>query len=390
MNPEFSHSPELEPLARPAPTVSRSPDHAMQAEKLESVGVAPSTEPIDKSSEKSVPEKEAVTPDEPSLLTGPEDDRTAGEWPRDAEGEASESRELLRLEIVKAFPELATENGVKVVEPLIEIIENEKITLAELKLIAPAGFRLESQDQELPPEYQAKDPAAPRHKYIAAAWPKYGSLHIFPEFLNDEIYATQRAHILGHEIGELMQRRLVEREGHVDASKPKESLIDREAYALLVGNRPAEWNGAYVAGQYGNEHQTSEMLADDIGDFLNTKSPEDMLKRRLRRAMNGEALAAQVEQLLAADAETDMSGLETAQTMLAEVRAVHDFLTHQLGDKRHLLKEIPRQNVESDEADDLVATGWMLGPADPVGVPNTAVDMMVAKKFFDALFGVKS
>lgn len=369
MNPEFSHSPELEPVSRP---------------------VTPPTEPIDEPSEKVVPETKVVTPEESSVLTGPEDDRAEGEWPRDSEHEASESRELLRIEITKAFPELATENGAKVVEPLIEIIENEKISLAELKLIAPTGFRLEAQDKELPPEYQAKDPAARRQKYIVAAWPKYGSIHIFPEFLNDEIYTTQRAHMLGHEIGELMQRRMVEPEGPVDTSKPKEPLIDRDAYAQLVGSRPVEWNGAYVAGQYGNEHQTSEMLADDIGDFLNAKSPEDMLRRRLRRAVNGETLAAQVEQVLAADAETDMSGLETAQAMVEEARAVHDFLAQQLGDKRHLLKEIPRQNVESDEADDLVETGWMLGPADPVGLPNTAVDMTVAKKFFDALFGVKT
>lgn len=369
MSPEFSPSPELEPLARPAP---------------------PPSEPMAESSKDETPAPELIVAEAAPVLSGPEDDRTGGEWPRDAEHEASESRELLRLEIVKTFPELATENGVKVVEPLIEIIENEKITLAELKLIAPGGFRLESQDQELPAAYQAKDPAAPRHKYIAAAWPKYGSLHIFPEFLNDEIYATQRAHILGHEIGELMQRRMVEREGQVDLSKAKEPLIDREAYALLVGNRPAEWNGAYVAGQYGTEHQTSEMLADDIGDFLNAKTPEDMLKRRLRRARNGETLVAQVDQVLAADGETDLSGLEAAQTMLDEVRAVHDFLTQQLSDKRHLLKTVPQQNVEGDEADDLVETGWMIGPADPVALPNTAVDMTVAKKFFDALFGVKT
>jgi hypothetical protein len=369
MSPEFSPSPELEPLARP---------------------VSPPSEPAVAPEKETVPSETPTEVAESPVLTGPEDDRADGEWPRDAEHEASEARELLRLEIIKTFPELNTETGIKVVEPLVELLENEKISLAELKLIMPGGFRLEEQDKDLPEAYQAKDPKSRKHKYIAAAWPQYGTLHIFPEFLNDEIYATQRAHILGHEIGELMQRRLVEREPQGDASKPKEPLVDRDAYALLVAGRPAEWNGAYVAGQYGNEHQTSEMLADDIGDYLNAKSPEDMLKRRLRRAVNGETLASQVDQVLAANADTDMAGLEVAQAMIEEARAVHDFLTTQLGDKRSLLKEVPRQNAEGDEADDLVETGWMLGPADPVGLPNTSVDMTVAKKFFDALFGVKT
>lgn len=218
-------------------------------------------------------------------------------------------------------------------ELLLANQETQKIT-PEIFRSLISEISLSSEDEELPETHQVVN----GQKYAAGVVWAGGraKLIIYPAFVNEK--PEMAAHILAHELGEILQREQVRSdedgswETVVDISKYKEIVTARYANSAPYG----KFNGDYIYAQVTGDHYVKEMLADDIADFLKTNNWREMLALRLQRNKNGAELLAEIES-------------DPNHPVVKEAEALYVFLNEQFQAKT---KKLSKQNKLHPYSDD--------------------------------------
>lgn len=197
--------------------------------------------------------------------------------------------------------------------------------LAETNHLTPEMYQLLGLQIEQSDEDKALGAAygAPDKKRVAEADYQSRVIRLFPHLQTFADKPGLITHVLSHELGHFLG-------GH---------LVNPVHYRKLVSQRPTWSNGRYVQGIAARapEHSLHEMLADDLADYLNSSSPEEMLTRRLERAGDRTVLAEQ-------DSQT-YSGL------LDETRSLFTYFKVMLDPKR--------QEREETRLDDSLQGMWL-------------------------------
>lgn len=210
--------------------------------------------------------------------------------------------------------------GEVVKEGLQKALEGEKISLETMTWLLEGGIDFRLTNEELPQSHQRGD-----SRFYAASIDQHRrSLTVFPQLERE----PNSAHIIAHELGELLQRTYVLPEEKED-SMVYEQVVDIQKYHKLVAQRPKEANGAYIEDQYEAKHRWSEMLADDIADFLTSATPQEMLLKRLQRSRHTEMLWKEVQH-------------NPDHPLKIETEAVFEFLTEEFKAKAGRIPESGR------------------------------------------------
>lgn len=313
---------------------------------------------------------------------------TAPEYPegertdQSTEDAAVSEKELnFRAELIEAFPELNNEKGEAVQEALVAILRHEKVTVGEIKTLFRDGFRFFG-EADMPEGWQQTNAAGKREKMFANTnidiRGNTYTIDLYEDLFKPE-HASSRTAILAHELGEMIHVRAVARADENEVVR-REPVVDLEAYKQLVAGRKLEWSDPYVRREQGKKHFYDEMISDDIGDYLNSDSPQGMLRERLHRFPSKERMLLETALDRHLDGSATEEETQAILPMLEEAEVIYTFIDKEWKSKKDLLKPIKnRGEVEEEEME-----SEFMSETQPQSDMKT--DTRVVDKWIDWLF----
>lgn len=253
-----------------------------------------------------------------------DDDMKSAEAKTDSSPKKEKKKEDYEREVNELIAKLniptEREEGKKVEGALREIflrnIESQHMTAELFAVLVSGGLKFAPKDRALPDSHRN----GKSELYAAETDYQEQTIVIYPVFAEES--DEMAIHILSHEIGEMLMRRTVE------TKRGDERLIDISAYRQLATARYGtsgeasyvHFNARYIYEQHGGDHYLSEMLADDIADFMHSSSPEEMVHRRLSRSEYSDALYAELRR-------------DPNHPVYEEARAIYAFLAMEFASK---------------------------------------------------------
>lgn len=287
-------------------------------------------------------------------------------------------RKATETALNRLFPNLTEkgELGQRVIEALMQVVTKERISMADLKSLAEGGIIFRDRDEELSSDYQPVD-APERLKWLAGAY--QGQIWLYPAFFDSSMSVEKQANVLAHELGHLMEKRVVERVKEGDSTR--ERMVDPSDYFASFGTRPTEWHGMYVEIQFQNNNQEkkSEMLAEDIGTYLLSSTAKEWATRRI--SIMPQSAVDQYRSLL----EQNQWDQPPLSQLLGHAEEVMAYLDSKIGgDRRFVVKG----DTDVDDSSDIwLPDSYSGSPLS--GVHSGQVDMDMLANFYDRVFGVK-
>ncbi len=295
-------------------------------------------------------------------------------------GQREHDEELspLSTEIHSLFPELSggefSQEKKVVTSLLVSICETGRLgSPQEIRALLPKGFAFTNEICELQEEYQV----IPGKRAQAIAGVKEGWIYFYPAFFHDPDYndPERQAHILAHELGEVIQRTDFRQTDHIAGTETITPFLNTEKHDALIDVRDPSWNGVFIEQLYGHPPYKSEARADDIACYLRAANAKEWLRNRIL------SFAPTRRDELLGEMDTDM--LDDPRTEIGEMymhaQDVFDFLEEEIGEKKQFLAA----HEGEGGYDFSLAEGF-----EHVALNTGHVDSQVLQRFYDKLFGV--
>lgn len=297
----------------------------------------------------------------------------------------SEKELNFRAELLESFPELNNEKGEAVQEALVAILRHEKVNVGEIKTLFRDGFRFMG-EADMPEGWQQTNAAGKREKMFANTnidkRNDVYTIDLYEDLFKPE-HASSRTAILAHELGEMIHVRAVARADENEVVR-REPVVDLEAYKQLVAGRKLEWSDPYIRREQGKKHFFDEMISDDIGDYLNSESPQGMLRERLHRFPSRERtfLEAALDSYLMGSASEDEA--QAIQPMLEEAETIYAYIDEQWKTKKDLMQPIKKRGViEATEEEEELESYYMPQMEPSLPQSNMKTDTRIVDNWID-------
>lgn len=216
-------------------------------------------------------------------------------------------------------------------ENLAPMIETGNLT-PEIYQAIKVSFNVEDHDVAMDANY--KGLGLKGVNVAAEAEYRTHTIRTYPEL--KRFSPEMQAHIVNHELGHFLGAH----------------FVDPKAYEALVNNRPQNSMSEYMRkiGQKDPKEQLFEMLADDIADFLQSTTPEQMLSRRLSRVGDRPDLSVLTE-------DEKEAVIVSHESMLTESTELFAFLQLMLSKER---QENPETALTESQQDKWLKTVGVL------------------------------